>query len=76
MEVVLQILLSMGIILIAAKFMGVTVQKTVEISWKPSCGNYVPVRPGVIFLKSFVLGKLLITALIVGQVRDCGINFF
>ena len=54
----------------------VTVQKTVEISWKPSYGNYVRVRHGVIFLKNFALGKLLTIALIAGQVRDYGINFF
>jgi transposase len=56
--------------------MVVTVQRTVEISWKPSYGNYVQVRHGVIFLKNFVLGKQHITALIVGHVRACGINFF
>jgi len=54
----------------------VTVQKIVEISWKPSYGNYVRVRHGVIFLKNFALGKLLTIALIAGQVRDYGINFF
>ena len=53
-----------------------TVQRTVEISWKLSCGSYVQARHGVIFLKNFVLGKLLIIVLIAGQVRDCGIIFF
>ena len=53
-----------------------TVQRTVEISWKLSCGKYVQARHGVIFLKNFVLGKLLIIVLISGQVRDCGISFF
>ena len=50
--------------------------KIVEISWKPSYGNYVRVRHGVIFLKNFALGKLLTIALIAGQVKDYGINFF
>ena len=61
---------------ILCDYMVATVQRIVEISWKLSYGNYVQVRHGVIFLKNFVLGKLLIIVLIVGQVRDCGINFF
>ena len=54
----------------------VTVQKTVEISWKPSYGNCAQAPHGAIFLKNFALGKLLTIALIAGQVRDYGINFF
>jgi hypothetical protein len=61
---------------ILCDYMVVTVQKTVEISWKLSYGNYVRVRHGVIFLKNFALGKLPTIALIAGQVRDYGINFF
>lgn len=33
-------------------------------------------RTGATFLKNFALGKLLTIALIAGQVRDYGINFF
>ena len=54
----------------------VTVQRIVEISWKRSYGNFVQAPHGVIFPKNFVLGKLLTIALIAGQVRDYGINFF
>src|SRR5690606_13724935 len=54
----------------------VTVQRIVEISWKRSYGNCVQAPHGVIFLKNFALGKLLTIALIAGQVRDYGINFF
>jgi len=61
---------------ILCDYMVVTVQKTVEISWKPSYGNYAQAPHGAIFLKNFALGKLLTIALIAGQVRDYGINFF
>ncbi len=53
-----------------------TVQRIVKISWKRSYGNCVQAPHGEIFPKNFVLGKLLTIALIVGQARDCGINFF
>jgi len=58
---------------ILCDYMVVTVQKTVEISWKPSYGNCAQAPYGAIFLKNFALGKLLTIA---GQVRDYGINFF
>jgi len=61
---------------ILCDYMVVTVQKTVEISWKPSYGNCAQAPHGAIFLKNFALGKLLTIALIAGQVRDYGINFF
>ncbi|KMU99009.1 hypothetical protein ACS72_07200 [Acinetobacter sp. VT 511] len=61
---------------ILCDYMVATVQRIVEISWKRSYGNCVQAPHGVIFLKNFVLGKLLIIVLIVGQARDCGINFF
>jgi hypothetical protein len=61
---------------ILCDYMVATVQRIVEISWKRSYGNCVQAPHGAIFLKNFALGKLLTIALIAGQVRDCGINFF
>jgi len=61
---------------ILCDYMVATVQRIVEISWKRSYGNCVQAPHGGIFPKNFVLGKLLTIALIVGQARDCGINFF
>lgn len=51
--------------------MVVIVQRIVEISWNPSCGNYVQ-----IFFRNFVPGKLPIIASIAAQVRGYEINFF
>ena len=51
-------------------------QKITAMLWKPSYGNFEQGLPGEIYLTVFVLGKQLITGLIVGHKKVFGMIFF